>query len=251
MKINFLLAAIITATICSCSTSYKTGQTPDDVYYSPVRLQNDNVRRDNNENKNVYDNSVYSTPEDREIRRRVHNRRYRRYDDRYGRYDDRYDYPYGYNDYSPVYINPKSGRAPNTSQPRKTNLGAYTPHTISADSIRSTNPKLGMQNNSGATNNGTANPVRTFDTPGSSSGTPNNGSGVGNFIRKIFSGDNSNNTYTPNSSNNSSPSRTFESRNSNSSSNNNSSSNSNTNSSSTNSSSSSTSAPVRTFKKDN
>lgn len=241
MKVNFLLLTIITAAITSCSSSYKTGQTPDDVYYSPARLQTDNVRRD--ENKNVQDNSVYSTPEDRYIRRRIHNRRYRVY-------DDRYNYPYGYNNgYNsgyPIYTNPKTSTPPNTSQPRKTNLGAYTPNSTASDSLKVFNPKLGTQNNSGTTN-----PVRTFGTPNNSS---NNGSGVGNFIRRVFSGgDNNSNNYNnnnynntnSNSSNNNSSTRSFDR-----SSNNN---NSSTNNADTKPapSTNSTSAPVRTFKKDN
>ncbi len=244
MKINFLLILLIIATVSSCSTSYKTGQTPDDVYYSPARLQNNDVRKEREENNSV-DNSVYTSSEDREIRRRVHNRRYRRYDDRYN-YPYGYDYPYGYNypyNNYPVYVNPKSGAAPNTSQPRKTNLGAYKPNTAS-DASGSYNPKLGNTNNSGATTS----PARTFGTPKNSSS--NNGSAVGNFIRRVFPTDNNsnnkyNNNYNSDNSNNSSSSRTFESR----SSNNNSSNNSNTNSSSN--SNSSSNAPVRTFKKDN
>jgi hypothetical protein len=239
MKINFLLVTliIIIVSASSCSSSYKTTQTPDDVYYSPLRLQTDNVKRD--EQKNVYDNSA-STTEDREVRVRVHNRRYRRY-------DDRYDYPYGYgnnypyNDY-PVYGNPKYGSTQNPSQPRKTNLGAYKPNTTTPDSTVIFNPKLGNQN----TGNTTV-PIRTFGKPS------NNGSGVGNFIRKVFNGDNnsSNNNYNSgNYNNNSSPSRTFENTNTNSSTNNtNSSSSTNSNSSSTKTPS--TSAPVRTFGKDN
>ncbi len=82
MKINFLLIVLIIATVSSCSTSYKTGQTPDDVYYSPARLQNNDVRKEREET-NTVDNSVYNSWEDRVIRRRVNNRRYRRYDDRY------------------------------------------------------------------------------------------------------------------------------------------------------------------------
>src|SRR5215212_257631 len=109
MKINFLLLTIITAAISSCSTSYKTGQTPDDVYYSPARLQTDEVRRDREENNSV-DNTVYTSSEDREIRRRVHNRRNRRYN----RYDDRYDYPYGYG--YPAYGKPTNGTPQNTQQ---------------------------------------------------------------------------------------------------------------------------------------
>ena len=237
MKINFLLLAIITAAITSCSTSYKTGQTPDDVYYSPARLQTDEVRRDREEN-NTVDNTVYTSPEDREIRRRVHNRRYRRY-------DDRYNYPYGYN--GPVYGNPKYGTTQNTSEPRKTNLGAYAPNSTVPDSATTTNPKFGKINTAGTTTN----PTRTFNNGNSSS--TNKGTVVGNAIRKIFSTDNSNYNYNNNSNNsNSSPSRTFDNSNNNSSSNNsNNSRSSSTSTTTTPSSSSSTSAPVRTFGKQN
>lgn len=243
MKINFLLTALTAAILSSCSTSYKTGQTPDDVYYSPVRLQNNEVRRED-DNRNVYDNStVYDSPiytpyEEREIRRRINSRRYRR------NYD-RYNYPYGYNNYPPVYGNPKTGTTTKPQQPRTTNLGGYS-NSTSPDSANY-NPKTGKFNTGSTTS-----PVRTFGTPKNSSS--NNGSGVGNAIRRIFSGDNSynnsssNNNYNNGNSNNS-PSRTFESR----SNNNNTQSNSNsssTSSSSSGSSSSGTSAPVRTFKKD-
>ncbi|HUS02154.1 MAG TPA: hypothetical protein VMY77_10530 [Chitinophagaceae bacterium] len=244
MKVNFLLLTIITAAISSCSTSYKTGQTPDDVYYSPARLQTDEVRRDREENNSV-DNTVYTTSEDREIRRRVHNRRNRRYNDMYDRYD-RYDYPYGYNNGYPVYGKPTNGTPQNTQQPRKTNLGAYTPNSGTPDSSNY-NPKTGKINTGT-----TSAPVRTFGTPGNSSN--NTGSGVGNFIRKVFTPDNNN--YNSGRSDNSTPSRTFDNSSSSSSrtfdtkSSSNSSSG-NSNSSTSTPSSSSTSAPVRTFKKDN
>lgn len=249
MKTNFLLLLIITAIISSCSTSYKTGQTPDDVYYSPPRYEYDSVRTERRE-----DNAVYNNSEDREIRRRINNRRYRRYDDRYGRYDDRYEryerydrynYPYGYNTYPPVYGNPKLGSPQSTSQPRKTNLGAYSPNPSANDSSGSYNPKLGRINNTG-----TNNPVRTFGNPPNSSSS--NGSSVGNFIRKVFTGDNNNgnnnNTYNSGSSNTSTPARTFE-RSSTPETNNNSSNNSgNSNrSSSSSENKSGSSAPVRKF----
>ena len=240
MKINFLLLTIITAAISSCSTSYKTGQTPDDVYYSPARLQTDEVRRDRDENNSV-DNTVYTSSEDREIRRRVHNRRNRRYN-RYDRYDDRYDYPYGYG--YPAYGKPTYGTQ-NTQQPRKTNLGAYTPNPGTTDSTNF-NPKTGKINPGTTTA-----PVRTFGTPSTSSN--NSGTGVGNLIRKVFSTDN--NSYNSGRSNNSTPSRTFDNSSSSSSrtfDNNSKSSNTgNSNSSTSTPSSSSSSAPVRTFKKDN
>jgi uncharacterized lipoprotein len=37
MKTKLLLLAVSVAVFSSCSTMYKTGQTPDDVYYSPLR----------------------------------------------------------------------------------------------------------------------------------------------------------------------------------------------------------------------
>ena len=238
MKINFLLLTIIIAAISGCSTSYRTGQTPDDVYYSPARLQTDEVRRDREEN-NTVDNTVYTSSEDREIRRRVYNRRNRRHN-RYDRYDDRYDYPYGYG--YPAYGKPTYGLPQNTQQPRKTNLGAYTPNSTTPDSS-SFNPKTGKIN----TGTSTA-PVRTFGTPSNSSS--NSGTGVGNLIRKVFSTDNS---YNSGRSGNSSPSRTFDNSSSSSSRtlDTRSSSSNNSSSSTSTPSSSSSSAPVRTFKKDN
>ena len=245
MKINFLLLAVLIITISSCSTAYKTTQTPDDVYYSPLHLQYDSVKTDRNK-YSERDNTVYENSEDREMRRRVHNRRYRRY-------DDGYDYPYGssypyggnypYGNNYPVYRNPKYGTSANAQQPRKTNLGAYKPNTGTQDSAVIFNPKMGSQN-TGATTS----PVRTFDKPARST----NGSAVGNFIRKFTSPENnSENIYRPDNSNNSSPSRTFERSNNNNNSNNNSNNSSNNSSTNSSSSGSSTSAPVRTFKKDN
>lgn len=226
MKKDFLLFIIIAVIITSCSTAYKTGQTPDDVYYSPARIQTYEVRNDRDIRD---DNTVYTNSDDREIRRRIRHRRYRQY-------DDGYNYPYGY--YGTVYGNPKYGTTQHTSEPRKTNLGAYTPNSSAPDSVK-INPKTGK-----FANTTTTSPVRTFANPGSS----NNGTGVGNAIRRILNGANSSNNGNynrPNNSNNSNstPARTFDTR---SSSNNNSSNNSNSKSSSSENKSSS--APVRTFK---
>ena len=207
MKRKFLPILFFAGFIISCSTAYKTGQTPDDVYFSPAKYDYDSSRIERRQDNNVYNNSgtVYddATYEDREIRRRINNRRYRRY-------DDRYNYPYGYNSYPPVYTNPKSSTQNSTSQPRKTNLGVYT--------------------NPSNTSNDTKSNQR-------------NGSGVGNLIRKVISGANSgssdnsssSNTYSNNNSNNSSSNKPSNSGNNNSSNNNNS------------KSSNSSNAPVRKF----
>jgi hypothetical protein len=36
MKTNLLISIITIGLLTSCSSMYKSGQTPDDVYYSPV-----------------------------------------------------------------------------------------------------------------------------------------------------------------------------------------------------------------------
>lgn len=225
MKINFLLLVIIIATISSCSTSYKTGQTPDDVYYSPARFDYDSVRTDRREE----DNTVNDNSEDREIRRRVYNRQNRRYDDRY----DRNNYPYG-NNYPPVYTNPKYGSTPNSSQPRKTNLGGYSP-TLSNDS---------GTNRSGKLNNTSPTPVRTFGNSNTSSS--DNRSGLGSFIKRIFSSDGSTNNGSIYNSNSSSPSRTFNTGSNDANSSNNTNTN-NTKTSTPNTKTNSSSVPVRKF----
>ena len=271
MKTKHLFLLGIIAAFSSCSSAYRIGQTPDDVYFSPAPPQNVYVTSNNQQNKDTYAyNNTYNS-EDLAIRRGIGNPRYRNnisldfgygynpYDyygsSFYSPYSSYYNpyaytgvtfYPYNYNNsyyspyynnyYPPVYYIPKSGGAvSNYSGPRKYNMGVYNNNT-NANPVY-THPVQPTTTNSV--------PVRTFKTQ------PTNTSGVGNFIRRVFSGDNSsnnsynsaNNRYNSGNSNNSSSSRTFDTRSSNS----NSSSNSNTNSS-TSDNKSSGSAPVRTFK---
>jgi hypothetical protein len=280
MKTKHLFLLGIIAAFSSCSSVYRIGQTPDDVYFSPAPPQNNYVTSNNQQNKDTYAyNNTYNS-EDLAIRRGIGNPRYRNnisldfgygynpydyygssfynpYSSYYNPYSSFYNpytytgvtfYPYNYNYnnsyyspyynnyYPPVYYIPKSGGAvSNYSGPRKYNMGVYNNNT-NANPVY-THPVQPTTTNSV--------PVRTFKTQ------PTNTSGVGNFIRRVFSGDNnsnnsynsSNNRYNSGNSNNSSSSRTFDTRSSNS----NSSSNSNTNSS-TSDNKSSGSAPVRTFK---
>jgi hypothetical protein len=232
MNTKLLLILIIIAGLSSCSTAYKSAQTPDDVYYSPTPPHVDYVRTDNDENRDVYNGQ---SNEDREIRRAIHNRRLRTYPDYDYGYGYGYDYyPYGYYPYvyypygyTPVYIDPKNGKAPVTSsQPRKFNLGTYrNPGTTIPSNSSVIGSKTGNQPSSA--------PVRTFRTQ-----PANNGSTVGNLIRKVFSGSNSSSS----SNDNSTQTRTFESKNSNS-------SNNNSSNGSNRSSSSSSNAAVRSFPK--
>ncbi len=136
MNIKLLLIAIAAVSITGCSTAYKSGQTPDDVYYSPVR----GIDESDNSRKRV-DRTEYRADayEEREIRMSSRDRRWRDLNDDYDynyRYDPyRYGYNYGYY-YNPYYynrpvflpgyviVNPKN------NTPRMTNLGSYNNSTL-------------------------------------------------------------------------------------------------------------------------
>src|SRR4030095_114400 len=100
MKRQFLLLAITAAALSSCTTAYKSGQTPDDVYYSPTRPQDEYVRVEEKEEYR-YNDDYY---DDRYLRMKVHDRtRWTYLDDwySYDRYGYRANYIYGsyYNPY--------------------------------------------------------------------------------------------------------------------------------------------------------
>ena len=48
---SFLPLLSLTLVFASCSSAYKTGQTPDDVYFSPERPQEEYVRVDKDEDR--------------------------------------------------------------------------------------------------------------------------------------------------------------------------------------------------------
>lgn len=54
MKARILLLAAGIASLTSCSSLYKTGQTPDDVYYSPARPAAEYVQNDRNDRYDGY-----------------------------------------------------------------------------------------------------------------------------------------------------------------------------------------------------
>ena len=74
MKTNQLLLAALVVVLGSCSTAYRSGQTPDDVYYSPAPAREAYVSNNNTDDRNTY---VYRNQEEREIRRGIYDRRYR------------------------------------------------------------------------------------------------------------------------------------------------------------------------------
>ena len=276
MKTKHLLYLLSIVALCSCSSAFRTGQTPDDVYYSPAPPPPvEYVTTDNQQDRDRYSYNNTFNSEDLAIRRGINDPRYRSsisLDLGYG-YSP-YDY-YGsslYAPYTPYYspygsfYNPYSYTGV-TFYPHGYNYnyyGAYSPYysnyspfnyyyppvynSVPASNYR-TGPRtfnLGVYNN-GATNrtnarqqqtvSGTTMPVRTI-TP-----KPASGSGVGNFIRRVIAPSNNNRSYSSDNDNN----RSYRNDN-----NNNSSPTrtiqSGTSSSGGSSSSGSTSAPVRTFR---
>ncbi len=203
MKTPVLLLALSVLIFSSCTTAYKSGQTPDDVYYSPVREQEDYVETEKERNYR-YDDEYY---DNRYLRMKVRNR-YRWYDldgwYGYDRYSIGYNYYYGsyynpyntwnyyYNPYCPninyIYYSPKIPVNPPLVK-RHFSLTGYT------------NTAYNNSNNSGI-----------MKTPGTRTTQPvynnnsnyNNNNGLSNKVRTIFSGDNSGSgssrTYNPSSS---------------------------------------------------
>lgn len=226
---SYLLSLSLVLALASCSTAYKTGQTPDDVYYSPTRPAEEYVRRDKDDDEDRY----YRGQEDRDdryIRMKVRNRRWSTLDDGMSyTYHPAYYAPiwtnspwnsysywnYLYNPYcccNTVVVNPTRTLA--YSKPRRVNLNVFnTP----------VNTKGNVKGNYGSRQNNSYRPSERDN-------YRNSGQSAGSFLRTIL-GSGSNNS-------NSSGSRTSESP---------SSSGSNSGSSGGNIKSSGGAAPVRKF----
>lgn len=80
MKIKHIFLFSLVAAISSCTTAYRSGQTPDDVYYSPAPEQNSYVNAENDRDKNSYyyrNDDSYRNDEEADIRRGIRNPAYR------------------------------------------------------------------------------------------------------------------------------------------------------------------------------
>lgn len=205
MKFRILLPAIIgIAAFSSCATAYRTGQTPDDVYYSPAReagaayVSTDQQRDGRGSYSRAND---YYSYDDRWLRMRVSNRyRWSAFDDydwndwRYNSWSYSYYNPYGWNNYWNSYYRWNSWYNPYCSgyiivNP-KTNPTVYTKvRNFSLNSYTNTN-----YNNSNAVRS--AKGMRL--SPGGYNNT--NRSTLGSSIRKVFSGSGRDSYYNPSSS---------------------------------------------------
>src|SRR5688572_12820145 len=111
MKLRTILPAIIgIIALSSCASAYRTGQTPDDVYYSPARdgggaaYATTDQQRDGRGAYQRNNRNDYYSYDDRWLRMRVMNRyRWSAFDDydwndwRYNNWSASYYNPYGWN----------------------------------------------------------------------------------------------------------------------------------------------------------
>jgi hypothetical protein len=252
MSIRTLQISVLFIALASCSTAYKSGQTPDDVYYSPANNRPDYVEtRKSKERYNDYDDIDVS---DRYLRMKIMSRnRWSTFDNDYTYWNDPYwnnqnyynhytinsyiGYGPSYNNINPfhagfygtpvVIMNPTQ-KDSRVNSPRNYNLNTYPGNNGNTTLI--TDPKTG--NKTIMISSPRSNQVKTFS----------NGN-IGRFFNSILSegSSGSSNTrffnpgsYNNNTSNNNSSTPRMSSSSSNS-------------SSSSSSSSSSNSAPVRTF----
>lgn len=144
MQTKILLIALSVAVFSSCSTAYKSGQTPDDVYYSPVRIDTDDQQNDNR------DEAKNDNREDNTIRMRIRDHRWKEFDDDRDYRNSPYhycncncnNYGYYYNPYYhpwPIYL---TKVAPVNFTPRMVNLNAYSGYNNNTP----VNPKTGNNN---------------------------------------------------------------------------------------------------------
>ncbi len=77
---SYLPLLSLSIIFASCSATYKSGQTPDDVYFSPARPQQEYVttqKEDDRQNQGRED----EYRDDRYLRIKLHNRRWSNYED--------------------------------------------------------------------------------------------------------------------------------------------------------------------------
>jgi len=229
MKIKYIILLAGVAAFSSCSTAYRSGQTPDDVYYSPAPQENSYVSQPSDGGQDFY---YYRNNEENDIRSGINDPVYRSpltLSMGFG-YNPYSTYPYNYGFLNPYYGgNSYYGYSPygymySPYSPYSLNIGympdvygygygydgygyghgyGYSPYSYPLFySSKSVNTNIGARRyNLGAydNNNGRSTstessigeqPVRTATTQ------PTQRTGVGNVIRRVFSPA-ERNTYTP------------------------------------------------------
>jgi hypothetical protein len=217
MYIKILIILTSLATLNSCSTAYRTGQTPDDVYYSPAKESSRYVAANNRDEDDYQQYDDYDTyHNDRWMRMSIGNPyRMSVFNDYYWNdwgyglgyspwarpfYWNSFYNPYAYNYY--IFINPKTPAyftAP--ARPTVFNAGAYNTGTNKSSAARSYyNPRTGVYSNYSNTNSsGGQNSNLRRTTPGRYYNTNNNtrNANSGSYTPSNNSTDRPVRTYTP------------------------------------------------------
>ena len=208
MRSAILLLVLSAAVLGSCTSAYKTGQTPDDVYYSPARQHDEYVNvKQHDDQKYKNDDEYY---DDQYLRMKVHNRVMWSDLDDYYYYNPRFSYSY-YNSFNwnnpwtPLmfwnsYYNPYCSPVMYTgyskviyNHPRIFNLNTYNNNQLTNNNY--TNPKVGSYNNYGNYGGSTGSPkiIKGY-------APSNSNNGAGNFLRNIFNGSSGSNNSSQSSS---------------------------------------------------
>jgi hypothetical protein len=215
MKTKFLFLAVAVAAFSSCSTIYKSGQTPDDVYYSPARTYNEVQKVDKDEVSNDQVNNYNN--EDRLIRMGITDSRWRNLD-----YDYSYT-PYNYsfynnpayygNYYRSNYYNPYYSHFYYNDYYYNPYYNPYPVYVTPVSLIKNTTPRITNLNGYGRNYNNVNAPLRSIPAtkPSRDYNNSNRQSGLGNILNKVFSpsNNNNNNNNNYNNSTNNTTQRTY------------------------------------------
>ena len=226
MKTKLLLLAVSVAAFSSCSTMYKTGQTPDDVYYSPARTYVEGQQEMREDTRQDQANNYSS--EDRTIRMGINDSRYRHFNNDYGyspySFYDRHSYfgnnynsdnyyGAGFNNFSNngYYYNPGFNNFSYNHYYYNPYYSPYPVYVLPVSNIKSSTPR--MTNLNGYTHNyNNANiPLKSMPAGRTTTNTTSRSSALGNVLNKVFtpSTNNSNNNNSRTSNNNTTTERTY------------------------------------------
>jgi hypothetical protein len=197
MKHILLLSTIALTVLSGCSTAFKSGQTPDDVYYSPARevspAKEDELTKQQQEEYQEY----ISSQDDRYLRMKVaHRNRWSSIDDYDYWYDSRYDFgcsnTYNHYSYSNPW-NPSWGISIGSGYGRR-GYGSYGWNNPLYTVVYYGSPKFsGGGSTSGSNisafrNKNYSNENYGFKDPKTGAFIPNNGnSNFGNLLKRVFS----------------------------------------------------------------
>lgn len=207
MQTKTLLILLLVAAFSSCSTAYKTGQTPDDVYFSPVSTSED---RQDNDNERDQANTVQAT-QDWQVRMAARDRRWRYIDD-YNYSNSPYNYCYcNCGHYTGYYYNPYFYPAPIYNVKLNTFRPDNTPRMVNLAAYHNYNPVVAVNSK---TTTGSAKFISVSNYNNSNSSSKSSSKGLGNTVRRVLDSKSSSSsssssesrTYTPSSSSSSSSS---------------------------------------------